>query len=91
VPAASWFSNLFDARSKITDWRKEYKELRPHSSLNYRTLTEFVEALENASYGKDADLACLENSADAFPTLPQLLLRGKFVFTNMRILGHVNP
>ena len=36
---ASWFSNLFDARSKITDWRKEYNEVRPHSSLDYRLPT----------------------------------------------------
>jgi len=26
----NWFKNLFDARSKITDWRKEYNnEVRP--------------------------------------------------------------
>jgi hypothetical protein len=36
---ANWFSNLFDACSKITAWRKEYNEVRPHSSLDYRTPT----------------------------------------------------
>lgn len=29
---ASWFQNLWDARSKIEAWRKEYNEERPHSS-----------------------------------------------------------
>jgi putative transposase len=33
----SWFRNLFDARIKIADWRKEYNDQRPHSSLGYRT------------------------------------------------------
>jgi len=38
----SWFTNLFDARRKITSWRKGYNEERPHSSLDYRTPTEFA-------------------------------------------------
>ena len=69
---ASWFSNLFDARSKITDWRKEYNELRPHSSLDYRTPKEFAETLKKVSYGKDADFVCLENAAGVshFATAP---------------------
>src|SRR5438445_6910175 len=32
----SWFQNLFDARRKITAWKIEYNEERPHSSLGYR-------------------------------------------------------
>jgi putative transposase len=43
----NWFSNLCDARSKITDWRKEYNEVRPHSSLDYRTPNEFAQALRD--------------------------------------------
>ncbi len=39
---ASWFGNLFEARQKIGAWRKEYNEERPHSSLGYRTPTEFA-------------------------------------------------
>ena len=38
----SWFQNLFDARRKIGEWRREYNKERPHSSLNYRTPTEFA-------------------------------------------------
>ena len=38
----SWFANLFDARRKISEWRREYNEQRPHSSLGYRTPAEFA-------------------------------------------------
>ena len=38
----SWFQNLFDARRKIADWRTEYNEERPHSSLGYQTPREFA-------------------------------------------------
>ena len=64
----SWFQNLFDARKKISNWRKDYNEQRPHSSLGYRTPIEFA-AL---SCGKDAGCARLENAAGVshFPTAP---------------------
>jgi putative transposase len=61
----NWFTNLFDARRKITSWQKEYNQQRPHSSLGYRTPAEFAQACGASSYGKDADHVCLEN-ADAF-------------------------
>jgi putative transposase len=48
----SWFKNLFDARVKITDWRKEYNEVRPHSSLDYRTPAEFARSCQSTSYGE---------------------------------------
>ena len=38
----SWFWNLFDARRKISAWRREYNSRRPHSSLAYRTPDEFA-------------------------------------------------
>jgi putative transposase len=67
-----WFKNLFDARSKITDWRKEYNEERPHSSLGYRTPAEFARVAPTQSYGKDAGFACLENASSVshFATAP---------------------
>jgi putative transposase len=66
----SWFRNLFDARIKIADWRKEYNEERPHSSLGYRTPAEFAQATQ--SCGKDADFVCLENTSGVshFATTP---------------------
>jgi putative transposase len=38
----NWFGNLFDARRKITLWRRDYNAARPHSSLAYRTPNEFA-------------------------------------------------
>jgi hypothetical protein len=32
---ASWFRNLADARTKISNWHQEYNSERPHSSLGY--------------------------------------------------------
>ena len=40
----SWFRNLWDARKRIENWRQEYNEKRPHSSLDYRTPHEFAQA-----------------------------------------------
>lgn len=65
----NWFINLFDARRKISSWRKEYNEERPHSSLGYRTPAEFARICGVQSYGKDAGFACLENT-DAFSHFP---------------------
>lgn len=38
----NWFSDLADAREKITQWKQDYNHQRPHSSLQYRTPTEFA-------------------------------------------------
>ncbi len=38
----SWFQNLFEARRIIANWRCDYNERRPHSSLNYMTPSEFA-------------------------------------------------
>ena len=45
----SWFRNLFDARRKITAWRREYNEQRPHSSLQYQTPAEFARSVTSPS------------------------------------------
>jgi putative transposase len=37
----NWFTDLEDARSKIEAWRRDYNEVRPHSSLDNRTPVEF--------------------------------------------------
>jgi putative transposase len=59
----SWFQNLFEARRIIANWRREYNELRPHSSLSYLTTSEFA---AKASGGKDAGFACLKNDTAVF-------------------------
>jgi putative transposase len=38
----NWFLSLEDARDKIETWRVDYNEYRPHSSLNYKTLSDFA-------------------------------------------------
>lgn len=32
-----WFTSLADAQQIIEDWRRDYNQVRPHSSLGYRT------------------------------------------------------
>ncbi|OGO23362.1 MAG: hypothetical protein A2144_12885 [Chloroflexi bacterium RBG_16_50_9] len=40
----SWFMNLKHARDIIEDWRRDYNELRPQSSLKGSTPKEYAEA-----------------------------------------------
>jgi len=38
----NWFLSVEDARQKIEQWRRDYNEFRPHSSLGYQTPSEFA-------------------------------------------------
>jgi putative transposase len=40
----NWFMNLNHAREIIEDWRMDYNEVRPHSSLKGNTPKEYAEA-----------------------------------------------
>jgi putative transposase len=40
---AEWFRNLREAGAVIESWRQHYNQERPHSSLDYRTPSEFYE------------------------------------------------
>lgn len=65
----SWFENLFDARRKISEWRKDYNEQRPHSSLGYQTPKEFAATAK----AKDLYTAKAEegaSNASPFPRTP---------------------
>jgi hypothetical protein len=62
----SWFQNLFDAKRKISLWRKEYNEERPHSSLGYRTPAEFAAETGGAKDCRKA--AAWKSLKDDFPT-----------------------
>ena len=35
------FQNVAEARTVVENWRREYNEFRPHSSLGYMTPAEF--------------------------------------------------
>jgi len=37
-----WSMNLSDARGKIELWRRDYNEVRPHSSVGNRTPIEYT-------------------------------------------------
>ena len=42
-----WFRSRDEARVVIEAWREHYNAVRPHSSLNYRTPSEFVDHLKS--------------------------------------------
>ena len=43
---ASWFLSMADARQRISNWRIDYNENRPHSSLGNLTPSDFAAQLE---------------------------------------------
>jgi putative transposase len=43
----NWFISLSHARNVIEDWRKDYNEVRPHSSLKGITPKEYAEITAN--------------------------------------------
>jgi putative transposase len=45
---ANWFLHIGDATQKIEQWRMEYNEERPHSSLAYSTPREYAEACSDS-------------------------------------------
>lgn len=47
----SWFRSLFNARTKIAVWRKDYSNNRRHSSLNYLTPEAFAALAASPSKG----------------------------------------
>jgi putative transposase len=44
-----WFRSRTEAKVIIEAWRRHYNRVRPHSSLDYLTPTEFVARLANAA------------------------------------------
>ncbi|WP_156884934.1 IS3 family transposase [Kosakonia cowanii] len=45
-----WFSDILHARKTINDWRQDYNECRPHSSLDHQTPAEFATDWRNRKY-----------------------------------------
>jgi len=44
----NWFSSVREARDIIETWRRDYNEVRPHSSLDNLSPMEFMETRENS-------------------------------------------
>lgn len=44
-----WFMSLGDAKALIEEWRVEFNEERPHSSLDNKTPKEFTDDFENGA------------------------------------------
>src|SRR5271167_3490576 len=64
----NWFSSLADARQKIEQWKQDYHQLRPHSSLQYRTPTEF--AAQSAAIFDRTDVGQEASNAGPLPHTP---------------------
>jgi putative transposase len=47
-----WFKNRIDAKVVIEDWRQEYNEIRPHSSLGDLTPLEYARTLSESGHGQ---------------------------------------
>ena len=43
--AQNLFRNLYEAKEIIEDWQNEYNQLRPHSSLDNLTPTEYAKKI----------------------------------------------
>jgi len=44
----SWFMSLEDARRIVEEWRLDYNQVRPHSSLGGKTPVEYAAAASGA-------------------------------------------
>jgi len=52
-----WFSDILHARKMINEWRQDYNESRPHSSLNNQTPADFAAGRRNGKLeGKQTDI-----------------------------------
>ena len=80
----SWFQNLFDARAKISAWRTEYNEHRPHSSLGYKTPKEFARE-QNARGFSKASVGQEDSNAVPLPHAPIPAQSADGVNINFRI------
>jgi putative transposase len=54
----NWFLSLADARAIIENWRIDYNDQRPHSSLRGRTPSEFATAIQNTTPSATGNSHC---------------------------------
>src|SRR5579863_5716652 len=51
------FNSLSDARTQLEDWRRDFNEVRPHSSLGYLTPADYARALSGKNGRRAANPA----------------------------------
>ena len=56
----NWFISLDDAKGIVEDWREDYHEERPHSSLKQQTPSEFVAQWKPTRTALEAEILTLE-------------------------------
>ena len=66
----NWFTSLEEARDIIEDWRVDYNEERPHSSLGYQTPSEFA-----AKRARSLQAHQQDGPPSLVPALPRLIGR----------------
>jgi hypothetical protein len=82
----NWFSDLADAREKITQWRQDYNEKRPHGSLQCRTeVCRLRASTEIIKWGRG-----LKN-AGPFPTPPMDFVVWPKGTTGTKTRGFIAP
>ncbi len=56
----NWFTSLGDAKEIIEDWREDYNQHRPHSSLKQQTPSEFMAHWQQTRSAPEAEILTLE-------------------------------
>jgi transposase InsO family protein len=56
----NWFISLDDAKHIVEDWREDYNQQRPHSSLEQQTPSEFVAHWQQTRIVPKAEILTLE-------------------------------
>lgn len=63
---ANWFLDLADARRTIEEWRRDYNEVRPHSSIGRQPPARYAKSLESEKPAVET-----AEIASRFPLSPQ--------------------
>jgi len=56
----NWFTSLDDAKQIVEEWRRDYNQLRPHSSLKQKTPSDFVAHWQQNRAVPKAEISTLE-------------------------------
>jgi len=52
------FTTLLEAQVLIEEWRGQYNEFRPHSSIGYLTPAEFAKSMQKSNIGSEGVATC---------------------------------